>query len=67
MINVKKMLLRGGGRSILKVQVGGGEVFLKLKGGGGEVSLKVEFKIPEEDFSNFIAWPLKLENKYCSL
>ena len=33
---------------------------MKLKGGGGEVSLKVEFKIPEEDFSNSIAWSLSV-------
>ena len=62
MINVKKMLLRGG-RSILEGSSRGGRRIFEAQGRGGEVSLKVEFKIPEEDFSNIIAWSLSWKLK----
>ena len=37
---------------------GGGNTFFKVGGRGGEGFLKVETKVPEEDFSNSIAWSL---------
>ena len=51
------LMLRGG-NTFFKVGGGGDEAFFQVNGGGGAGFFKVETKVPEEHFSNSIAWSL---------